>query len=68
MLFSPWLSTYRTSDGLDEELPQLTKKEAMPKIASRAKSPQIFFDIFSPSRFPFRGIRPPAITEMEALG
>jgi hypothetical protein len=67
-LFSPWLSTYNTPAGRDDELPQLAKNKLKPRNAKSAKSPDIFFDICSPSRFPSAGVRPPAITETEAFG
>jgi len=67
-LFSPWLSTYNTPAGRDDELPQLIRNKLRPKNAKSAKSPGKFFDICSPSRFPSAGVRPPAITETEAFG
>jgi hypothetical protein len=67
-LFSPWLSTYNTPAGRDDELPQLIRNKLRPKKAKSRRSPDIFFDICSPSRFPSAGVRPPAITETEAFG
>jgi hypothetical protein len=78
----PCVRTYRSPEGLEEELPQLSKNKLKAHMATNAKTPPIFFDIYSPkaprstrfpaikvvSRFPFAGDLPPAVTETAACG
>jgi hypothetical protein len=64
----PWVSTYKSPDGRDEELPQFTRNKLRAHMAASATTPPIFFDICSPSRFPSAGDALPAVTETEACG
>src|ERR1700682_3129712 len=57
----PWVSTYKSPDGRDEELPQLTRNKLRAHMPTRATTPPIFFDICSPSRFPPAGDALPAV-------
>jgi hypothetical protein len=65
-LLSPWLATNKTPEGREDEEPQLISNKVRPRKANPAKKPGIFFDICSPSRFPFASVHPLAITETEA--
>src|SRR5450759_851992 len=64
----PWVSTYKTPEGREEELPQLSRNKLRAHRPTSATTPPIFFDICSPSRFPSAGDVPPAVTETEARG
>src|SRR3982074_445296 len=78
----PWVNTYKSPDGRDEELPQFTRNKLRAHMAASATTPPIFFDICSPkgssmarfspigvvSRFPSAGDALPAVTETEACG
>jgi hypothetical protein len=64
----PWVSTYRTPAGRDEELPQLSRNKLRAHRPTSAITTLIFFDICSPSRFPSAGNALPAVTEIEACG
>jgi hypothetical protein len=64
----PWVSTYKTPEGLEEELPQLSRNKLRAHMPASAMTPPIFFDICSPSRFPSAGDALPAVTEIEACG
>jgi len=64
----PWVSTYKSPDGREEELPQFTRRKLRAHMAASATTPPIFFDICSPSRFPSAGDALPAVTETEACG
>jgi len=64
----PWVSTYRSPDGREEELPQFNRNKLRAHMAESATTPPIFFDICSPSRFPSAGDALPAVTETEACG
>src|SRR5208282_470477 len=64
----PWVSTYKTPEGRDEELPQLSRNKLREHRPTSATTPPIFFDICSPSRFPSAGDALPAVTETEACG
>src|SRR6202045_1793068 len=48
----PRVSTYKSPDGRDEELPQFTRNKLRAHMTASAMTPPIFFDICSPSRFP----------------
>src|SRR5260370_12589907 len=48
----PWVSTYKSPEGRDEELPQFTRNTLKAHTAARAITPPIFFPILSPSHFP----------------
>src|SRR3984893_6452960 len=63
-----WVSTYRSPDGREEELPQFSRNKLRAHMAASATTPPIFFDICSPSRFPSAGDALPAVTETEACG
>src|ERR1700675_3947266 len=52
----PWVSTYKSPEGRDEELPQLSRNKLRAHIPTRATTPPFFFDICSPSRFPSEAI------------
>ena len=65
---APWLVTNSTPDGREEELPQLSKNRLNPSNETKAINPRIFFNISSPSRFPFTGISQLVIAEIEAPG
>src|SRR5208283_1267740 len=64
----PSVSTYRSPAGRDDELPQLTRSKLEAQRPRRATTKPNFFDICSPSRFPFAGGILPAVTEIEACG
>jgi len=78
----PWVSTYRSPDGREEELPQFTKNKLRAHMAASATTPPNFFDIYSPkgspigalfadsgvSHFPSAGDALPALTVTEACG
>src|SRR6202171_3106859 len=64
----PWVSTYRSPDGREEELPQFSRNKLRAHMRASATTPLIFFDICSPSRFPSAGDALPAVTETEACG
>ena len=44
----PWVKTYKTPEGRDEELPQLSRNTLRAHIPTSAMTPPIFFDIYSP--------------------
>jgi hypothetical protein len=44
----PWVSTYNTPVGRDEELPQFTRNKLRAHRPASAITPPIFFDINSP--------------------
>src|ERR1700732_951543 len=48
----PWVSTYRTPDGREEELPQFSRNKLRAHMAASATTPPIFFDICSPKGSP----------------
>src|SRR6267378_8238786 len=64
----PWVSTYKSPDGRDEELPQLSRNKLRAHMPASATTTPIFFDICSPSRFPSASDALPAVTEIEACG
>src|SRR6266403_5818947 len=64
----PWVSTYKSPDGRDEELPQLSRNKLRAHTPTSATTTPIVFDICSPSRFPSAGDVLPAVTETEACG
>jgi hypothetical protein len=64
----PWVSTYKSPEGRDEELPQFNRNKLRALMPASATTPPIFFDICSPSRFPSAGDALPAVTETEACG
>jgi hypothetical protein len=47
-LFVPWVSTYKTPEGRDEELPQLSRNKLRAHRPTSATTPPIFFNISSP--------------------
>jgi hypothetical protein len=51
LLLRPWVSTYKSPDGRDDELPQLSKAKLRAHRPMSAATPQIFFDIYSPAGF-----------------
>src|SRR5215470_16886545 len=64
---SPWLKKYKTPAGRDDELPQLIRKALRPITATSRKSPEIFFDICSPSARS-AGIPSPCYSKTLAFG
>src|SRR6202521_1660965 len=48
----PWVSTYKSPDGRDEELPQLSRNKLRAHMPMSAMTPPIFFDIYSPKGSP----------------
>src|SRR6202158_6594916 len=64
----PWVSTYKSPEDREEELPQFSRNKLRAQMAASATTPPIFFDICSPSRFPSAGDALPAVTETEACG
>jgi hypothetical protein len=64
----PWVSTYKSPEGRDEELPQLSSNKLRAHSPTSTTPIFNFFDIFSPSRFPSAGDALPAVTETEACG
>jgi hypothetical protein len=63
-----WVNTYKSPEARDEELPQLMSNKLRAQMPTRATAKTIFFDICTPSRFPFDGDAPPAVTVTEACG
>src|SRR5450755_4769521 len=64
----PWVRTYKTPEGREAELPQLSRNKLRAHMPASATTKPIFFDICSPSRFPSAGDALPAVTETEACG
>jgi len=78
----PCVSTYKSPEGREEELPQLSKNKLRAHTPTSAIATPMFFDICSPkgsphrallpigvvSRFPSEGDALPAVTETEACG
>lgn len=78
----PWVSTYNSPEGREEELPQLSGNKLRAHMPASATTRLIFFDICSPkgppsarfspigevNRFPSAGDALPAVTETEACG
>jgi len=48
---SPWVSTYNTPVGREEELPQLSSNKLRAQVATNATTPLIFFDIYTPGDY-----------------
>src|SRR4030088_2596939 len=48
----PWVSTYKSPEGREEELPQFTRNKLRAHMAASATTPPIFFYIFSPQGAP----------------
>src|ERR1700716_4287552 len=48
----PWVSTYKSPDGRDEELPQLSRNKLRAQMPANAMTSPIFFDICSPKGSP----------------
>src|ERR1017187_5296237 len=44
----PWVSTYNSSEGRNEELPQLSSNTLRAQMPASTTTPPIFFDIYSP--------------------
>jgi hypothetical protein len=48
----PWVRTYKSPEGREDELPQLRSNKLKAHRAASTQNPRNFFDICSPSRFP----------------
>src|SRR5450631_981363 len=64
----PCVSTYKSPEDREEELPQLSRNKLRAHMPTSATTTLIFFDICSPSRFPSAGNVLPAVTVPEACG
>jgi hypothetical protein len=64
----PWVRTYKTPEGREEELPQLSSNRLRAHRPTSAMARLIFFDINSPSRFPSGDNALPAVTAIAACG
>src|ERR1039457_2495561 len=52
------VSTYKTPEGRDDELPQLSKTKLRAHRLTSATTPPIFFDIYSPKGSPIGTLWP----------
>src|SRR5208337_4469130 len=52
----PWVSTYKSPEGREEELPQLSRNKLRAHMPASATTTLIFFDICSPTGVPNRRV------------